>query len=79
MRGARKSVNSTPASNVVAFPGRRDEIEIPLAAPIALIMSLALFLIYGAHILIEASAELAMLDRHYRIAYFSVDARGVGR
>lgn len=51
----------------------------PLAAPIVLIMSLALFLIYGAHNLVGASSELALLDRHYRIAYLSVDAQGVGR
>lgn len=79
MRSARKSVNSTHASNVVAFPRRREEIEMPLAAPIVLIMSLALFLIYGAHNLVGASSELALLDRHYRIAYLSVDAQGVGR
>lgn len=79
MRSARKSENLTPTSNVVAFPTRRDDVEIPLAAPIVLIMSLTLFLIYGAHNLIEASAEIAMLDRHYRIAYLNTSTQGVSR
>jgi len=80
MRSARKSGSKVSASNVVAFPARRvDEVDIPLAAPIVLIMSLACFLFYGAHLLFEASTEIAALDRHYRIASLNTDAQGVGR
>lgn len=82
MIGAGKEQDGLPASNVVAFRVRRAEAaKSHFAGTIVVVMPLAIFVIVSAYLVTEASTALAVLDRHYAIAYLGPagDMQTIGR